>query len=488
MNHAPTLDPEILVRISPASFAAFASRGAWKPYPYLTYIANLIADAHDPAKFPRGGRLIFNMAPRHGKSELLSKWLPIWLLDRDPYHKVICCSHGAELAESFGRVVRNEFANNGMLWTTLRDDSKAANRWNTPEGGGMVTGGVGTGITGFGGDTLILDDPYGTTADARSATYHRKLTEWFKATFRMRLEPNGTIIVCHHRWGTGDLTDWLLSQPHDGVPWKLIRLPGLAEPGDPLGRAPGEALCPDRYDAQALLAMQAADKSTFAAMIQQAPTEGGAGAVYDTFDAACLDPDADAFSPSLPLALCFDYNINPGMHGLIGQYDPRQDVFRVGHEIHEERMSLAASLDAFVQWVHRQGGWKWGPLQVYGDASGRASSIITGESSYDRIRARLTAAGIKFTICVPASNPPVADRVAAVNDALKDATGTRRMFVHPRCERLITDFRKMTMDEYGDINKTQRRISHASDALGYWVYEVRPVGGRLTMPPGRFGV
>jgi hypothetical protein len=377
---------------------------------------------------------------------------------------------------------------NTLLWTRLREDSKAANRWDTPQGGGMTTGGVGSGITGFGGKLLILDDPYGTTEQAYSPTYDDTLKDWYRQTFRTRAEPGATIIVLHHRWRAGDFTDWLLSQPHDGVPWNHIRLPALAEGGDPLGRARGEALCPARYTAESLKGVEASDPLTFAAMMQQAPKEQGAGSVYGAFDAANMDVAADAFSNSLPLCLAIDFNINPGMHALIGQYDARHDAFRVGYELHAERMSLAGCLDAFMRWITEQGGFKYSGLYIYGDASGNAASITTGETCYDQIAARMRAAGLQYTLCVPAANPPVSSRVAAVNDALRDGTETRRLFVHPRCERLISDFRHMRMNQYGEMDKSKRKLSHSSDALGYWVHWARPVGGRVAMPTGRFSV
>ena len=52
-------------------------------------------------------RVIVNIAPRHGKSELISYLAPAWFLGKYPHKKVIMASHTADLAVDFGRRVRN---------------------------------------------------------------------------------------------------------------------------------------------------------------------------------------------------------------------------------------------------------------------------------------------------------------------------------------------------------------------------------------------
>ena len=55
----------------------------------------------------RKKRVIVNIAPRHGKSELISYLAPAWFLGKFPHKKVIMASHTADLAVNFGRRVRN---------------------------------------------------------------------------------------------------------------------------------------------------------------------------------------------------------------------------------------------------------------------------------------------------------------------------------------------------------------------------------------------
>lgn len=87
----------------------------------------------------RKKRIIINLAPRHTKSEFASYLFPAWFLGKNPKKKVMQVSNTAELAEGFGRKVRNlldtEEYHSIFPEVELRADSKAAGRWNTNFGG-----------------------------------------------------------------------------------------------------------------------------------------------------------------------------------------------------------------------------------------------------------------------------------------------------------------------------------------------------------------
>jgi len=472
-----------LATTSPHTFAAWASGGAWKQYPHLRYVSNVIRAA---TRTP-GSRLLINMPPRVGKSLFLSKWLPIWFLESWPSKRCLLCAHGADLGAVSGRQIRNEIATNPRLRVKMSDDSKAADQWHTSAGGGMKTGGVGSGITGFGGDLCLLDDPYPTWQAAYSHTYRQTLSDWWRGTFLDRVEPGGTIVVLHHRWHPDDLTGEIL-RGEDGARWTHVRLPAFAEPGDPMGRKVGEPLCPERYSAAEWEATRlAVGPHQWAAKYQQAPTAIGQGMVYPSFDEANIDPKAELV-PGLPLCVAFDFNINPGMHALVSQYDTFRDRFAVVREIHGDRMNLGQCLDVLAKYLAERPKLASGRLEVYADASGGAAQVNHGDSALALIRQRLTALGLSPVMLVPKANPPVTDRIAAMNDALVDQSGARHLFVHPSCTRLLTDFRELRLDAAGEIDKAHRRLSHASDALGYQVAFVRPAGGRLEIPSGQWNL
>jgi predicted phage terminase large subunit-like protein len=228
------------------TYAHRLSEGKWVPYPHLRYTLRTIQEAIRQG----GGRVIVNEPPRHGKSEGISHWLPTWYLDWYPEGRVILASYNDSFAAKWGRKVRDEFTRNPQTWTRLRQDTTAVNDWQTNEGGGMRTAGAGGGITGVGGDLLIIDDPHKNWEEAQSATVRESIVEWFKSTFYTRCEPDATIVVVQTRWHEMDLTGWLQSEHDDD--WTDIIFPAIAEEDDVLGREVGEALCPERYDEAAL--------------------------------------------------------------------------------------------------------------------------------------------------------------------------------------------------------------------------------------------
>ena len=108
-------------------------------------------------------RLIVNMPPRHTKSEFASYLLPAWMVGREPKLKIIQATHTAELAIRFGRKAKNLIDSEDyrkVFSTTLSEDSQAAGRWETSQGGEYFAAGVGGAITGRGADLLIIDDPH----------------------------------------------------------------------------------------------------------------------------------------------------------------------------------------------------------------------------------------------------------------------------------------------------------------------------------------
>ena len=180
-------------------------------------------------------RLMINMPPRHGKSELASRRFPAWFLGRHPNKSVIAASYNSDLAADFGRQVRNivaarEYAN--LFETKLAEDSRAANRWNTDAGGSYVAAGVGTAITGGGADILLIDDPVKDREEADSEIQRQKVWDWYTSTAYTRLAPGGRIIVIQTRWHEDDLSGRLLvEQAKGGDKWEILELPAITSDG-----------------------------------------------------------------------------------------------------------------------------------------------------------------------------------------------------------------------------------------------------------------
>ena len=330
-------------------------------------------------------RLMIFLPPRHGKSELVTVRYAGWRLWNDPKMRVIISSYNQKLADKFSRSIRSllsteedkhnpqadhstatgsQQVDRPVIDGRVRDTAGAAvcttevltptaaaptrmfppsrtintaSQWETALGGGVKAVGVGAGVTGFGAQLVVIDDPVKSRAEAESETYREKLWNWYNNDLYTRLEPDASIVLIQTRWHQDDLAGRLLREMQDGGDkWDVINLPALAEnneapergqltrtdapafaaavdnatfgkeeeragsprsgdeasgrqrsgdeasgrqrSGDELGRTPGAALCPDRFDENKLADIQRQLGSySFSALYQQRPTpaEGG---------------------------------------------------------------------------------------------------------------------------------------------------------------------------------------------------------------------
>lgn len=235
------------LHVSPAAAARelldrrAARRGliAFTKYTNPAYIAaphhELIAAKLEAVARGEIKRLMICMPPRHGKSELASRRFPAWLFGLDPERQVIAASYNSDLANDFGREVRNIVASDeyGNLFDArLAEDSQAANRWHTDKGGMYVAAGVGTAITGRGADILLIDDPFKDRKEADSEIRRADVWAWYTSTAYTRLMPGGAIVVINTRWHDDDLSGRLLAeQEAGGDKWEVISLPAISETG-----------------------------------------------------------------------------------------------------------------------------------------------------------------------------------------------------------------------------------------------------------------
>lgn len=217
-------------------------------------------------------RLMVLMPPGSAKSTYASTLFPAWYMARNPSHALIAASHTAELAERFGRRVRNTIVEHGeTLGTGIAADNAAAGRWETTKGGEYFSAGVMGPITGRRGDLVIIDDPVKSRQDADSETVSERTWEWWKADLSTRLKPSAKVVLIMTRWSELDLGGRLLDDmATGGDKWEVLRVPMEAEPNDPLGRTVGEPLWPEWFT-DSMRSTAKRDTRTWSALYQQSP-------------------------------------------------------------------------------------------------------------------------------------------------------------------------------------------------------------------------
>jgi predicted phage terminase large subunit-like protein len=237
-------------------------------------------------------RLMIFMPPRAGKSMLVSEFFPAWYLGRNPNHYLIAATYAQELADDFGRKVRNQIAD--PVFQTifpgcmLTGDSQSAKRFhitqhsgdgtltNGPSGAYFATG-IGGPMSGRGAHLLLIDDAVKNREEAESSVIRQRNKDWFTSTAYTRLMPGGAVVIVMTRWHDDDLAGWLLrDQAHER--WVVLNLPAIAEVEDEIGRKPGDPLWPEAFPLERLETIRTSIGSRdWASLYQQrpAPAEGG---------------------------------------------------------------------------------------------------------------------------------------------------------------------------------------------------------------------
>jgi len=344
--------PEQLALLSPAGFAWYASRGKWFCPPHLQYLNTKLLDV----AAGRCRRLIVTMPPRHGKSEIISKYFPAWFLGNNPDDRVILTSYESSFAASWGRKARDlltEFK--GLFGIEINQGSSAVQDWNIDKRlGGMNTAGAGSAITGKGAKILIIDDPIKNSEEASSEVIREKIKEWFKSTAYTRLEPDGAIIVIMTRWHDDDLVGYLLSEQNKGSEkWDVVNFPAIATDEDIIGRKKGKALWSERFPIEDLERIKKAVGSFwFSAMYQQNPIpEGGAIIKREWWKYYYTTPDRKSFKRYI---WAWDTAVKVGEDNdyTVGIYIGETDTGYYVLDIKRERMEYPDMKRAIVQYYH----------------------------------------------------------------------------------------------------------------------------------------
>jgi len=455
--------------------------------PHLTLISNAIVDA----VYGDGPRCVaVSMPPQHGKSELISRRTPLWFLVTHPDKIVAVGGYGDDFAKEWGRKVKNDVTfHKKLLGFDISDDSSAANRWHTTKGGQMWTAGMGGQATGKGADLLIVDDPVKNYEDAFSKIVRDKVWDEFDASFMTRLRTGAAIIIVMTRWHEDDIVGRLLSGKYGRAEdWREIKLPAIWEENvpDAIGRKKGDPLFPELRPLKELeFRKNRHSPEVWEALYQQRPRgETKFGLAYSSYSKENVrDCMRD---PTLTLFVSMDFNVDH-MSWVIGQirdyYTPmayltneRVVEVEILDEVFNDDATTANTLPLLLEKLDKLTKTYKPRLEIYGDASGGQRRTSSPSSDWQIVKQFFQNKNYDVKFYVSSSNPSVRDRVNAVNSALCSATGQQRLFIDPKCHRLITDLKEVRWghDSDGnvrnDLDKRDQSLTHMSDAMGYAVY------------------
>lgn len=476
----------------------------WQAAPHLQKLSMWIVDAVAGRK----PRIIINMPPRHGKSEEISKWTPVWFLDRWPHKEVMNVGYSTDFSEGWGRRVRNlatQYQN--RLRFRLSPDSKAAGRWNTTQGGGMIATGVDGPITGRGADLFIIDDPHKNAAEANSLLMRDRVWDWWQETALSRVMPGGAVILVMTRWHEDDFAGRLLKASANGTGqhWDVLNLPAIAEDADDImGRPIGEPLWPAMRPLDYLQAlMLGMTDEAWAAQYQGRPGNiVKNGNVYKPFRVATHVRPV-TFDPRRPLVWSMDFNVDP-MCSVVAQWheettpythltNQKKQVISILQELSLPNSSTQESCEEFVNRTAQYRSLLRGRqlhVRIYGDRSGQSRKTV-GATDYQVIRDFFRAhPEYAVTTHLSKANPAVKDRVNAVNTMLVNALGEVRTLIDPSCKELVADFRQIQWkrdssgNSTGQIDKSDMHRTHVSDAYGYFVQKEFGLKSRSGEMPG----
>ena len=269
--------------------------------PFHTFLAMVCETAVHRVEKGEKVRIILSVPPRHGKSETVTKTLPSWFVGRNPDKNAILTAYNADLAEKFEDANRQKTRELGKsvfgIEISESQDNKTLYQIKNHTGGVMGVG-IQGGITGNGGELIIIDDPYKNSQEANSVATRKMIEQIYRDSIYTRTQGKGNaIILIQTRWHEEDLAG-TLSLEDD---WIVINIPCICDNplNDPLKRKEGQTLCPELgFDADwAIQTQKSVGLKVWNALYQGHPSiEGGEIFLRNTikyYTEATLPPNFD---------------------------------------------------------------------------------------------------------------------------------------------------------------------------------------------------
>jgi len=234
-------------------------------------------------------RLIINIPPGTGKTELVTKCFPTWALGKRPDLQIIASGYSANLTQSFGSQARDYYNSNTYKLIfprrpSLRDDQNTKALWKNVDGGQYLATGVGGTITGQRANIFIIDDPI-KPDEANSDIKREAVNRWFDNTVMSRLfnPEKDAVIIIMQRTHENDLCGYLMDKAKiGGMQWDTVIVPAIAT-HDEDHRKAGEPIHPERFPLSALELIRSNNPAVFSTQYQQEPTNKDAQEFHEEF-------------------------------------------------------------------------------------------------------------------------------------------------------------------------------------------------------------
>lgn len=345
---------ELLRRKAKTDLLSFTMFLKWDYYPNWHH--RLICEEIDDfIESKMRKKLMLFLPPQHGKSEIVSRMLPAYLLGRKPNTKIAGASYSIDLARSFNRDIQRYIDSEyykkifpNTFLSSKRVSSDSYGNWlrNTEEfeivgqKGSYKSIGIMGGLAGRTVDFAIIDDPVKDALEANSSTYRERIWQWYLNVLETRLHNESKTILIMTRWHQDDLAGRLLKMEPES--WDVVKIPSVMNnesvKEDP--REQGEPLWPYRHGLQKLMALKKLSESTFSSLYQQNPIIEGGNKIKDEWFEYCQDVE-------VPPDVVFDLWID-GAYTKSTANDP-SGLMVAGFSIQTNNMYIKHAHDAFME-------------------------------------------------------------------------------------------------------------------------------------------
>lgn len=447
-------------------------------------------------------RLIVEMPPQHGKSELVSRRLPAVLLGDNPKLKIVGASYSADLSQQFNRDVQriidseeysSIYPDTYLNRSNVRNDAHGGFLRNVDifetvgHKGFYKSVGVGGSLTGTPADIAIIDDPVKDAIEAQSPTYRDRIWDWYLNVLLTRLHNDSKVLITMTRWDEDDLVGRVKKiAKKTGEHWEVVSFPAIKENSmnedDP--RKIGEALWEDMHSAQKLNRLRMASPKTFGSLFQQDPKPIKTGGEF--YKAFTTDENVGTFfyNKALALHITFDFNVLPyvtiNVHQItddnMGTFKVRQ-VDELSGDPPNNFTAGACRIFAAKYSKHTAG------VFVYGDPAGkhRDTRDEKGWNDFDYIFNELKT--FNPVSRVASSAQPVAVRGSFMNQLFSGMISGLDFKIHHACTSTIDDYQfikenadgtKLKQKVKAESGASYEKYGHRSDANDYFISEAFP--------------